>query len=239
MEKRELIYEGKAKRIYTTDQDGQFIQEFTDDATAGDGPQKGAIPSKGVCNNKISSVCFEMLEKEGVATHFVKQLNDRDMLIRRLRILPLEVVCSNVAAGGMSKRLGLPEGEVLPLSVVEFHLKNDALNDPLINHDHIKVCTNVTEGQVKILQIRTLEINVLLKRFFDARDIVLVDFKLEFGLDGSDKILLGNEISPDTCRLWDKATHEKLDKDRFRRDLGGVESAYKEVLRRVTDQKSL
>ena len=234
MEKKELIYEGKAKKVYTTDQEGVFIQEFKDDATAGDGAKKGTIGDKGICNNKISSVCFQMLEAEGVHTHFIEQLNERDMAVRRLKIMPLEVVCRNIAAGSLSKRLGLPEGEVLPFAVVEFYLKDDALHDPLINQDHIKIATDVTEGEVKVLQAKALEINTLLKKFFEDRDILIVDFKLEFGRDDNNEIRLGDEISPDTCRFWDKNTHEKLDKDRFRRDMGGIEDAYQEVLKRVT-----
>lgn len=234
MNKNEMIYEGKAKRVYTTDEPGVFIQEFKDDATAGDGAKRGTIADKGIVNNKISAVCFEMLERNGVPTHYIRTLSDRDMLVRKLTILPLEVVCRNIAAGSLSKRLGLPEGEVLPFPVVEFYLKDDALHDPLVNQDHIKIATTVTEGEVKILRTLALEINELLKKFFEDMNVLLVDFKLEFGSDAEKRIRLGDEISPDTCRFWDKATHEKLDKDRFRRDMGGIEDAYQEMLRRVT-----
>lgn len=236
MNKKEMIYEGKAKRVYTTDEPNVFIQEFKDDATAGDGAKRGTIADKGIVNNKISTVCFEMLERNGVPTHFIKHLNDRDMLVHKLSILPLEVVCRNIAAGSLSKRLGIPEGEVLPFPVVEFYLKDDALHDPLVNQDHIKIVTSVTEGDVKILKIRALEINALLKKFFEEMNVLLVDFKLEFGRDSANEIRLGDEISPDTCRFWDKTTHEKLDKDRFRRDMGGIEDAYQEMLRRVTSK---
>ena len=234
MNKNEMIYEGKAKRVYTTDEPDVFIQEFKDDATAGDGAKRGTIADKGIVNNKISSVCFEMLESNGVHTHFIKMLSDRDMAVRKLTIMPLEVVCRNIAAGSLAKRLGIAEGEILPFPVVEFYLKDDALHDPLVNQDHIKIATSVTEGEVKILRTLALEINELLKKFFEDKNVLLVDFKLEFGRDSEKQIRLGDEISPDTCRLWDKATHEKLDKDRFRRDMGGIEDAYQEMLRRVT-----
>jgi phosphoribosylaminoimidazole-succinocarboxamide synthase len=166
----------------------------------------------------------------------MKMLSDRDMLVRKLSILPLEVVCRNIAAGSLAQRLGITEGEVLPFPVVEFYLKDDALHDPLVNQDHIKIVTSVTEGDVKILKIRALEINALLKKFFEEMNVLLVDFKLEFGRDSANEIRLGDEISPDTCRFWDKTTHEKLDKDRFRRDMGGIEDAYQEMLRSVTSK---
>ncbi|MEW5945721.1 MAG: phosphoribosylaminoimidazolesuccinocarboxamide synthase [bacterium] len=232
--KGKLLYEGKAKKVYATSDDDRLIQEFKDDATAFDGEKKGTIRSKGVCNNRISSICFQFLERSGVPTHFIEMLGEREMLVRRLNIFPVEVVVRNIAAGSLSKRLGLPEGNALPFSIIEFYLKDDSLHDPLVNLDHIKVLTSVSEGEVKVLETRAKEINVLLKNFFYARNLVLVDFKLEFGKDARNEIRLGDEISPDTCRLWDRDTHEKLDKDRFRRDLGGVEEAYQEVLKRVS-----
>ncbi|MFH1538754.1 MAG: phosphoribosylaminoimidazolesuccinocarboxamide synthase [bacterium] len=232
--KGEKVCEGKAKEVFATSDKTLMIQCFKDDATAGDGDKRGTIESKGVCNNKISSICFEMLEKNGVATHFVKMLNEREMLIHKLDIFPIEVVVRNIAAGSLSGRLGLEEGTVLPFPVVEFYLKNDALHDPMINRDHIRVLTSVTEGDVKVLSTQAKEVNVYLKEFFYSKNLVLVDFKLEFGRDSSKKTRLGDEISPDTCRLWDRDTHEKLDKDRFRRDLGKVEEAYREVLKRVS-----
>lgn len=228
MEKLELVYEGKSKRVYTTVTDGVYIQEFKDGGDAGE------IPGKGACNNKISAAAFSLLEKNGVKTHFLKLSGDGEMEVKRLKILPLEVVCRNIAAGSLSKRLGLPEGETLPFCVVEFYLKNDALHAPLVNRDHIKIITKVTEGEVSVLRAMSLEINSVLNSWFESKDLVLVDVKLEFGVDDAGKIRLGDEISPDTCRLWDKTTHEKLDKDRFRRDLGGAGEDYAEVLRRVS-----
>ena len=228
------VYEGKAKKVYSTSDPAFLIQEFKDDATAFDGVKRGTIGSKGICNNRISAICFGMLERHEVPTHFVELLSEREMLIHNLKIFPIEIVVRNVAAGSLCSRLGLKEGLVLPFPIVEFYLKDDKLHDPLINHDHIKILTSVTEGEVKILDSLAKEINHLLKDFFYNCNLILVDFKLEFGCDVSGHIRLGDEISPDTCRLWDRDSHEKLDKDRFRRDLGGVEEAYQEVLRRVS-----
>lgn len=232
MKKGRLIYEGKAKKVYETDDRYLLIQEFKDDATAFDATKRGTIAGKGVVNNKISAKLFELLESKGVETHFVKLLSDREMLIKRLEIVPIEVTMRNVVAGGMAKLLGLEEGIILKEPVLEYHYKNDKLHDPLINNYHIISLGFATEGDLRIIRQRSFEINNILRDFFAKRQLDLVDFKLEFGRH-KDKILLGDEISPDTCRLWEHGTKKKLDKDRFRRDLGGIEEAYQEVLKRV------
>ncbi len=232
MKKGKLIYEGKAKKVYETDNKDLLIQEFKDDATAFDATKRGTIKDKGVCNNKISARLFEFLETKGLPTHFVKLLNERQMLVKRLEIVPVEVTIRNVVAGGMAKMLGLEEGRQLRTPVLEYHYKNDALHDPLINEYHIFALDLAQEKEIKAIAQYSFEINHILLKFFDQRGLKLVDFKLEFGRHKS-QILLGDEISPDTCRLWDASTNKKLDKDRFRRDLGGIEQAYQEVLRRV------
>lgn len=232
MEKREMMYEGKAKRVYKTDDERLYIIEFKDDATAFDGKKKGTIHDKGILNNKISEGLYTMLEAEGIPTHFVKRLSDRDVLVKAVKIMPLEVLVRNIAAGSLTKRLGIPEGKQLPFTILEFCLKDDSLGDPQINEDHIQAMELATLDQVAQIKKYALKINELLTAFFKARGITLVDFKLEFGLYG-DQVILADEISPDTCRLWDAATGEKLDKDRFRRDLGNVEEAYQEILKRL------
>ena len=232
MKKGKLIYEGKAKKVYETDDKNLYIQEFKDDATAFDATKRGTIVGKGVVNNKISARLFELLESKGVETHFVKLLNDREMLIKRLEIFLIEVTIRNVVAGGMAKRLGLEEGIALKEPVLEYHYKSDALHDPLINDYHIKAIGLANDNALRVIRERSFEVNTILKNFFAKRKLDLVDFKLEFGKH-KDKILLGDEISPDTCRLWEHDTKKKLDKDRFRRDLGGVEEAYQEVLKRT------
>ncbi|MBL7069647.1 MAG: phosphoribosylaminoimidazolesuccinocarboxamide synthase [Candidatus Omnitrophica bacterium] len=232
MEKRKQIYEGKAKKVYETDNKDFLIQEFKDDATAFDATKRGTIIGKGVVNNKVSAELFELLESKGVETHFVKLLSDRDMLIKRLDIFLIEVTIRNIVAGGMAKLLGLEEGIVLKEPVLEYHYKKDKLHDPLINEYHIKALGLATDDELRIARERSFEINNILKDFFKKRSIDLVDFKLEFGRH-KDKVLLGDEISPDTCRLWEHGTKKKLDKDRFRRDLGGIEEAYQEILKRV------
>lgn len=232
MTRKDLLYEGKAKRVYSTEDPGQRIIEFKDDATALNGAKKGTIMDKGIVNNAMSSYLFALLEEAGVANHFLERMSDREMLVRRVRIIPLEVIVRNIAAGSMSKRLGIPEGTVLGRPVVEFSYKDDALGDPLVNEDHIRALDAATDEEVATLRRLALMVNDLLRERFAAVGITLVDFKLEFGqADG--KILLADEISPDTCRFWDTATGEKLDKDRFRRDLGGVQEAYHEVLGRL------
>lgn len=234
MEKLKQIYEGKAKKLYETEDGDLLIQEFKDDATAFDATKRGTIVNKGVINNKLSEKIFMMLSKKGIPTHFVKRLNDRDMLVKRVKIVPLEVTIRNIVAGGMAKLLGLEEGIVLKNPVFEYHFKEDKLHDPLINDYHALALGIATEKELKTIEKYSFKINDLLKKFFDSKNLILVDFKLEFGRHKG-KIILADEISPDTCRLWDKTTKEKLDKDRFRRDLGNVEGAYEEVLRRVVD----
>jgi phosphoribosylaminoimidazole-succinocarboxamide synthase len=233
MMKKEMIYEGKAKKLYLTEDPDLIIQYFKDDATAFNAQKKGTILNKGIFNNQISEKLFLLLEKEGVPTHFVKRLNDREVVTRRIKIIPIEVVVRNVAAGSMSKRLGIDEGTKLAFPVVEYYLKNDALGDPFINNQHVAMLhLAAPEELIKIDQL-ALQINQILIRFFDSRGLILVDFKLEFGVYKGN-IVLGDEICPDTCRIWDKVSLEKLDKDRFRRDMGKVEEAYQEVFRRVT-----
>ncbi|MBE7415548.1 MAG: phosphoribosylaminoimidazolesuccinocarboxamide synthase [Deltaproteobacteria bacterium] len=222
MEKREKLYEGKAKVLYATDDKDLLIQYFKDEATAFDGKKKGVIEEKGVLNNKISSAIFKMLESNGVKTHFVEQLNDREMLVKRLRIIPVEVVVRNLIAGSLSKRLGIEEGTALSEPIVEFFYKSDPLGDPMINEYHARAFGWATDAELKEMSATALKVNEILSRFFDERGIILVDFKLEFG-EHKGKVLLGDEITPDGCRLWDKTTREKLDKDRFRRDLSRSE----------------
>jgi len=232
MEKRELIYEGKAKRVYTTDNPDLVIQYFKDDATAFNAKKRGTIVSKGIINNELSETFFRLLEGEGVPTHFVERLNEREMLVKRLDIIPVETVVRNIIAGSLAKRLGLEEGKTLPAPIVEYYYKNDALDDPMINQWHVTVLGMATEGELQALTNLALTINTVLRAFLERRGILLVDFKLEFGRHHG-QLLLGDEICPDTCRFWDAATRKKLDKDRFRQDLGGVEEAYHEVHRRV------
>ena len=232
MTRKELLYEGKAKRVYSTDDPHQCVIEFKDDATAFNGIKKGTIADKGVMNNAMSSYLFTMLEEAGIVNHFPKRVSDREMLVRRVQIIPLEVIVRNIAAGSMSKRLGILEGTVLGRPVVEFSYKDDALGDPLVNEDHIRALDAATDEEVATLRRLALAVNDLLRERFASAGITLVDFKLEFGR-AEGMILLADEISPDTCRFWDTATGEKLDKDRFRRDLGGVEEGYHEVLGRL------
>jgi len=236
MKKGKMIYEGKAKKLYETEDKDALIQEFKDDATAFDATKRGTINQKGIINNKLSEIIFLLLESKGVATHFIKRLNDRDMLVKRLKIIPIEVTIRNVIAGGMAKMLGLEEGAPLKEAVLEYHYKEDKLHDPLINEYHIRAIGLATTPDLDFVRQTSFEINNVLKKFFAESNLLLVDFKLEFGKHKK-KILLGDEISPDTCRLWDKTTKEKLDKDRFRRDLGKIEEAYQEVLRRVEAKK--
>jgi len=232
MPRGEKLYEGKAKILYATENPHLVIQYFKDDATAFNAQKRGTIVDKGVVNNQISSHLFQFLEREGVPTHFVKQLSDREMLVKRLEIIPLEVTMRNIVAGGMAKQLGLEEGIVLKTPVFEWHYKSDALGDPLINDDHIFALGAATAEELEHIRRQSQRVNDVLKRYFAQRGIDLVDFKLEFGrYEG--KILLGDEISPDTCRFWEQGTKKKLDKDRFRRDLGDVEAAYQEMLNRV------
>ena len=233
MEKRELIYEGKAKKLYTTDDPDLLIQYFKDDATAFNAKKRGTIEDKGIVNNRMSEIFFTLLAREGVKTHFVERLSDREMLVKRLQIVPVETVVRNLIAGSLAKRLGLEEGGELPWPIVEYYYKSDALDDPMILPDHILAFGFATQGELDTIRAMALTVNEVLRRFLDARGILLVDAKFEFGRHKGE-ILLGDEICPDTCRFWDKATREKLDKDRFRRDLGNVEGAYREMMARVS-----
>lgn len=227
-----LIYEGKAKKVFTTSDPGRVVMEFKDDATAFNGVKRGQIAGKGAVNAAVTARLFGLLEEHGVATHFHEQLDARRLLVDRLSMVPLEVVVRNVVAGSLQKRTGLAEGTALAEPVVEFYYKNDDLGDPLLNEDHIRVMNLASSDLLAALKQLARRINGVLGEYFSARKLLLVDFKLEFGMiDGVLK--LGDEISPDTCRLWDWDTRRKLDKDRFRQDLGGVEEAYQEVLQRV------
>ncbi|MBI3769504.1 MAG: phosphoribosylaminoimidazolesuccinocarboxamide synthase [Deltaproteobacteria bacterium] len=232
MEARELLYEGKAKKLFATSDPDLLLQYFKDDATAFNAKKRGTIAEKGVINNAVSEVFFRLLEREGVPTHFVRRLDDRRMLVKRLEIVPVEVVVRNVIAGSLAKRLGLDEGKPLPEPIVEFFYKSDPLDDPMINAWHVLVLGMATKPELDRMVALTLRTNAVLRPFLAARDIVLVDMKLEFGRHHGE-ILLGDEICPDTCRFWDSSSGEKMDKDRFRRDLGRVEEAYQEIARRV------
>jgi phosphoribosylaminoimidazole-succinocarboxamide synthase len=234
MQKLEKIYEGKAKALYSTSQPNQLIQYFKDSATAFNGEKKAEIDGKGVLNNIISEHIMLEINKIGIPTHFIKRLNEREQLIKKVTIIPLEVIVRNIAAGSMAKRLGITEGGVLSNPVFELCYKDDSLGDPLINDDHaISVLKVVTKSQLEEIKNYTLKINQFLQKTFAEINIKLVDFKIEFGFDAQGKIMLADEISPDSCRLWDSATSEKLDKDRFRRDLGGLVEAYKDVALRL------
>ncbi len=232
MEKKEQLYEGKAKKVYVTDDPDTYIVSYKDDATAFNGLKKGTILGKGVINNRMSNMLFAMLEKKGIPTHLVKELNDRETAVKKVEIVPLEVIVRNIAAGSFSKRFGVEEGRVLSCPTLEFCLKDDALGDPMINTSHILALDVATQEEIDRISELTMKINEELKAFFLTVGIELVDFKIEFGRYHG-QIILADEISPDTCRLWDVKTHDKLDKDRFRRDLGGVEEAYQEVMHRL------
>ena len=236
MEKRELIYEGKAKKVFATDSPDMCIVSYKDDATAFNGLKKGTTTGKGVVNNRLSKYLMERLEQEDISTHLVEELNDRETLVLRVSIIPLEVIVRNTAAGSLSKRLGLEEGTRLKSPVIEFCYKNDELGDPMVNDYHILAMGLATEEELSVIKNYALKINEFLISFFKDIGIDLIDFKIEFGKTPSGNIILADEISPDTCRFWDIKTNEKLDKDRFRRDLGGVEDAYREVYRRVFDE---
>jgi len=234
MEKLEMLYEGKAKKIYATEKADEVIVYYKDDATAFNGEKKGQIEDKGVMNNAITSVIFEMLEKAGVKTHFIEKLNDREQLCKKVEIVPLEVIVRNIAAGSMAKRLGLEEGFALKTTVFELSYKDDSLGDPLINDYHAVGIGATTFEELKVIYDMTAKINDVLKTVFKEQNINLIDFKIEFGRLPDGTVLLADEISPDTCRFWDATTGEKLDKDRFRRDLGNVKDAYVEILKRIS-----
>ena len=237
MEKKEQLYEGKAKKVFATDDPNLYIVSYKDDATAFNGLKKGTIAGKGVINNQMSNFLMQMLEKNGVPTHFVEQLSERDTVVKRVQIVPLEVIIRNISAGSFSKRYGVEEGIVFDAPTIEFSYKNDELGDPLINDYHALALKLATKEEIETIKKYAFRVNELLKAYFKGLNIDLVDFKLEFGRLPDGAIVLADEISPDTCRVWDSQTHEKLDKDRFRRDLGGVEEAYQEVMRRLGIEK--
>ena len=236
MEKKEMIYEGKAKKVYSTDDENLCIVSYKDDATAFNGLKKGTIAGKGAVNNRMSNMIMKLLEKEGVATHYVEELSDRDTVVKKVKIVPLEVIVRNISAGSFAKRYGVEEGIEFTEPTVEFSYKNDALGDPLINSSHAYALGLATKEEIEYIKKTALKVNEVMKEYFYKLGIKLVDFKIEFGKLPDGKIILADEISPDTCRLWDLKTNEKLDKDRFRRDMGGVEEAYNEVFRRLTNE---
>ncbi len=231
--KGELIAEGKAKQIYATSDPDRLIFYFKDDATAFNAQKRGTIDTKGVLNNRISSHFFRLLSENGIANHFIEHLNDREMLVQRLSIIPVETVCRNIVAGSLQKRSGHPEGEELPNAIVEYYYKDDELGDPMINDEHILTFGWAQEHEIREIHDQALAVNRFLKAYMAERDVLLVDFKLEFGRTSGGQVMLGDEICPDTCRFWDARTHKKLDKDRFRQDLGDVRGAYEEIAHRV------
>lgn len=233
MEKRELIYEGKAKKVWNTDDPALCIVDYKDDATAFNGLKKGTIKGKGAINNRVSNFMMQILEKEGIPSHFVKELSDRETLVKKVSIVPLEVIIRNISAGSFAKNYGVKEGIVFKEPTIEFSYKNDDLGDPLINAYHAAALELATKEEIETIKNMAFRVNTVMKNFFKKLNIDLVDFKLEFGRLADGSIVLADEISPDTCRFWDSTTHEKLDKDRFRRDLGNVEGAYEEMLKRI------
>ena len=234
MEKKEQLYEGKAKKVYATDDKNLCIVSYKDDATAFNGLKKGTIVGKGVVNNRMTNMMMSLLEKNGVPTHFVEELSDRDTLVKKVKIVPLEVIIRNVSAGSFAKRYGVEEGITFDEPTIEFSYKNDDLGDPLINDYHALALKLATKEEIELIKKYAFKVNEVLNEYFLTLGVKLIDFKLEFGKTPDGKIVLADEISPDTCRFWDVKTNEKLDKDRFRRDLGGVEDAYKEIFKRVT-----
>ena len=235
MTKREQLYEGKAKKVFATDDSELLVVSYKDDATAFNGLKKGTIVGKGVINNRMSNLLMQRLEKAGIPTHFVKELSDRETLVKKVSIVPLEVIVRNIAAGSFSKRYGVEEGFVFDTPTIEFSYKNDVLGDPLMDEYHAIAMKLATKEEIETIKKYAFGVNEQLKAFWAECGVTLVDFKLEFGKFSDGTIVLADEISPDTCRLWDSETHEKLDKDRFRRDLGGVEDAYAEVMKRLCE----
>jgi len=233
MEKRELLYEGKAKKVYKTDAEDVLIVDYKDDATAFNGQKKGTIVGKGAINNRMTNHIFRLLEKEGVPTHYIEELSDRETAVKKVEIVPLEVIVRNVAAGSFSKKLGIEEGRKLLCPTLEFSYKDDDLGDPFINGYYALALGLATEEEIELIGKYAFQVNDVMIKYFDSIGIELIDFKIEFGRTADGTIILADEISPDTCRLWDKNTREKLDKDRFRRDLGNVEDAYAEVFKRL------
>lgn len=233
MKKLEMIYEGKAKKVYTTDEPEVYIVDYKDDATAFNGLKKGTIEGKGAINNRVTNHLMRMLEKEGIPTHFVRELSSRETAVRKVSIVPIEVIVRNIAAGSLSKKLAIPEGTKMSPTVLEYCYKDDALGDPLINEYHALAMKLATAEELRLIDGYALRINELLTKYLEGVGVQLIDFKLEFGRLADGTIVLADEISPDTCRFWDAATGKKLDKDRFRRDLGDVEQAYQEILKRL------
>ena len=233
MEKKELLYEGKAKKVYATDDPEVLYVSYKDDATAFNGLKKGTILGKGAINNRVTNYMMQMLEKQGVPTHLVQELSERDTLVKKVTIVPLEVIIRNISAGSFAKRYGVEEGIVFDEPTIEFSYKNDELGDPLIKAYHARALGLATWEEIDTIKKLAFRVNDIMKAFFKGLKVDLVDFKLEFGRTSGGTIILADEISPDTCRFWDSETHEKLDKDRFRRDLGGVEDAYKEMMKRI------
>ena len=238
MEKKEQLYEGKAKKVYATEDPEKLIVSYKDDATAFNGLKKGTISGKGAINNRMSNFLMGMLEKHGVPTHLVEELNDRETVVKKVTIVPLEVIIRNISAGSFSKRYGVAEGIVFDEPTIEFSYKNDDLHDPLLNTSHALALKLATREEIDTIKSMALRINEILKDFFAQCGVRLIDFKLEFGKTADGQIVLADEISPDTCRFWDAKTNEKLDKDRFRRDLGNVEEAYQEMMRRVFGEQA-
>ncbi len=235
MEKLEQLYEGKAKKVYTTTDPELLIVAYKDDATAFNGQKKGSIAGKGVINNQMSNRLMQRIEKSGIPTHFVRELSERETLVKKVTIVPLEVIVRNISAGSFSKRYGLEEGVQFDEPTIEFSYKNDELGDPLLNTFHAKALHLATDDEINTIKKYSFKVNEVLKNFWAECGVTLVDFKLEFGRLSDGTLILADEISPDTCRLWDSTTGEKLDKDRFRRDLGGVEEAYAEIMKRLVD----
>lgn len=233
MQKKDLLYEGKAKQVFKTEDENLLVVSYKDDATAFNGVKKGTINAKGIVNNRLSNYLMKMLEEKGIPTHFVEELNDRETVVKKVNIVPIEVIVRNIAAGSLSKRLGLPEGSKLKQTVLEFCYKDDELGDPMINDYHIFAMELATEEELKTISDYAFRINKALGAYLKEAKIELIDFKIEFGRMADGQIILADEISPDTCRFWDSETNEKLDKDRFRRDLGNVEEAYQEVMSRL------
>ncbi len=233
MKKTEQMYEGKAKKVFATDVENLCIVSYKDDATAFNGLKKGTILGKGAINNRVTNHLMKLLEKNGVPTHFVEELSDCETVVKKVKIVPLEVIVRNIAAGSLAKRLGLEEGTKMKRTVLEFCYKDDALGDPMVNEYHILAMEYCTEEELRLISEYALKVNDILTEYLKEANIELIDFKLEFGKTADGQIVLADEISPDTCRFWDSVSHEKLDKDRFRRDLGGVEDAYKEILKRL------
>ena len=238
MEKTTQMYEGKAKKVFATDNPDYCIVSYKDDATAFNGLKKGTILGKGVINNRVTNHLMRLLEKNGVPTHYVEELNDRETLVKKVSIVPLEVIVRNIAAGSLSKRLGLPEGVKMGSTVLEYCYKNDDLGDPMVNEYHILAMGWATKEEIDLIASYSFKVNQVLSDYLKEANIELIDFKLEFGKTKDGQIVLADEISPDTCRFWDSTTHEKLDKDRFRRDLGGVEDAYQEIMRRLLGENA-